>query len=47
MIQFSPPLPKDKRESIKRLGYGLLNKLVLFFNKNFWDTNSDYIGNAP
>ena len=44
MIQFSPPLPKDKRDSIKKLGYGLLNKLVLFFNKNFWDTNSDYIG---
>ena len=44
MIQFVPALPTSKIESIKRVGYGLLNKVILFFNKSFWDVNNDYIG---
>jgi len=43
-VKFSPPLPIDKVTSINRLGFGLLNKLVLFFPKVFWDANADYIG---
>lgn len=43
-IKFEPPLPEDKRESIKKLGYGLLNKIALHFEDAFWDTNVDWIG---
>ncbi|TKR94120.1 hypothetical protein L596_008450 [Steinernema carpocapsae] len=38
-VVFEPPLPPSKTESIKRLGFGSLNKLVLFFDKIFWDTS--------
>jgi hypothetical protein len=36
-IVFSPPLPDWKQSSIKSLGFGLLNKLVLEFPSRFWN----------
>ena len=43
-IQFDPPLPQWKRDSIRRMGFGLLNKIVLVFEKPFWDTERDMFG---
>ena len=34
-IAFDPPLPRQKRLAIERLGFGLLNKVVLRFPWNF------------
>ncbi|MDG4666310.1 FAD-dependent oxidoreductase [Mycobacterium sp. 236(2023)] len=49
-IVFDPPLPDDKRQAIQRLGFGLLDKVVLKFDEPFWteqfDMNSDMIGIA-
>ncbi|GAB2246905.1 hypothetical protein Droror1_Dr00006787 [Drosera rotundifolia] len=42
-IKFTPPLPAWKHESIHRLGYGVLNK-VLEFPEVFWDDTVDYFG---
>ena len=43
-INFDPPLPEWKHESIKRLGFGALNKIVLEFPSVFWDENVDFFG---
>ncbi|XP_010919153.1 lysine-specific histone demethylase 1 homolog 3 [Elaeis guineensis] len=43
-IKFSPPLPEWKKSSIQRLGFGVLNKVVLEFPKVFWDDTVDYFG---
>lgn len=38
VVRFTPPLPKRKRAAIRRLGYGLLNKLALEFPQRFWSS---------
>ncbi|GAB4839444.1 hypothetical protein Ancab_028966 [Ancistrocladus abbreviatus] len=43
-ITFSPSLPQWKRSSIQRLGFGVLNKVVLEFPEVFWDDTVDYFG---
>ncbi|XWS14499.1 hypothetical protein CRYUN_Cryun35bG0014800 [Craigia yunnanensis] len=43
-IKFSPPLPQWKHSSIQRLGFGVLNKVVLEFPEVFWDDTVDYFG---
>ncbi|KAE9588351.1 hypothetical protein Lal_00002955 [Lupinus albus] len=43
-IQFSPPLPPWKYSSIQRLGFGVLNKVILEFPCVFWDDAVDYFG---
>ena len=43
-IAFDPPLPSWKQASIGRLGFGLLNKVILIYEKPFWDVNEDMIG---
>lgn len=43
-IQFDPPLPQWKRDAIRRMGFGLLNKVVLVFEKPFWDVDRDMFG---
>ncbi|KAL8257037.1 hypothetical protein R6Q59_029078 [Mikania micrantha] len=43
-IKFSPSLPDWKHSSIKRLGFGVLNKVVLEFPEVFWDDSVDYFG---
>ncbi|CAF4270899.1 unnamed protein product [Rotaria socialis] len=39
VIVFDPPLPEDKQSAIERVGFGNLNKVVLCFDKIFWDAN--------
>eukprot|EP00276_Gloeochaete_wittrockiana_P010141 CAMPEP_0184669192 /NCGR_PEP_ID=MMETSP0308-20130426/76231_1 /TAXON_ID=38269 /ORGANISM="Gloeochaete witrockiana, Strain SAG 46.84" /LENGTH=608 /DNA_ID=CAMNT_0027115331 /DNA_START=242 /DNA_END=2068 /DNA_ORIENTATION=- len=44
LIKFSPPLPDWKETTIRRLGYGLLNKVILSFPSPFWELWSDFFG---
>ncbi|PYH89380.1 lysine-specific histone demethylase Aof2 [Aspergillus ellipticus CBS 707.79] len=43
-IKFSPPLPDWKSGAIDRLGFGVMNKVILVFNEPFWDTERDMFG---
>lgn len=43
-IDFVPELPAQKREAIQRLGFGLLNKVVILFPFDFWDGRIDTFG---
>ncbi|KAK5113087.1 hypothetical protein LTR62_003666 [Meristemomyces frigidus] len=43
-IDFDPPLPGWKQGAIDRMGFGLLNKLVLLYDKPFWDDSRDMFG---
>ncbi|KAF5101905.1 hypothetical protein D0Z03_000504 [Geotrichum reessii] len=42
-IQFIPDLPKWKSDSIERLGFGVMNKVCLVYEKPFWDEDKDII----
>ncbi|KAI0102944.1 Sec1-like protein [Nemania sp. FL0031] len=43
-IEFQPPLPKEKTDAISRLGFGILNKIILVYDHAFWDTDADIFG---
>ena len=43
-ISFDPPLPDWKLGPIERLGFGTLNKVILVFDKPFWDVDQDMFG---
>ncbi|KAL9227179.1 hypothetical protein vseg_002903 [Gypsophila vaccaria] len=43
-IKFIPELPQRKIDGIKRLGFGLLNKVAMLFPHNFWGTDLDTFG---
>lgn len=46
VVQFIPPLPEWKVQSIQRLGFGNLNKVVLCFERSFWDQDSNLFGHV-
>ncbi|PSR92388.1 flavin-containing amine oxidoreductase-domain containing protein [Coniella lustricola] len=43
-VEFDPPLPPWKTEAIQRLGFGVLNKVILVFKEAFWDRDRDIFG---
>lgn len=43
-IKFIPELPQRKLDAIKRLGFGLLNKVAMLFPHVFWGTDLDTFG---
>ncbi|EOY18785.1 Flavin containing amine oxidoreductase family protein [Theobroma cacao] len=43
-IKFIPELPQRKLDGIKRLGFGLLNKVGMLFPYVFWGTDLDTFG---
>ncbi|KAI3917145.1 hypothetical protein MKX01_003594 [Papaver californicum] len=43
-IKFVPELPQRKLDGIKRLGFGLLNKVAMLFPHVFWGTELDTFG---
>ncbi|KHJ34954.1 putative vacuolar protein sorting 33a-like protein [Erysiphe necator] len=43
-IQFEPALPEWKKGAIQRIGYGVLNKIILVYSEVFWDPNRDIFG---
>ncbi|KAJ8425014.1 hypothetical protein Cgig2_030541 [Carnegiea gigantea] len=44
IIGFIPELPQRKLDAIKRLGFGLLNKVAMLFPHVFWGTDLDRFG---
>ncbi|XP_038077080.1 lysine-specific histone demethylase 1A-like isoform X2 [Patiria miniata] len=46
VVQFVPPLPEWKTSAIHRMGYGNLNKVVLCFDKAFWDPSVNLFGHV-
>ncbi|XP_076444421.1 lysine-specific histone demethylase 1A-like [Babylonia areolata] len=44
--QFIPPLPDWKVDAVKRLGFGNLNKVVLCFDRVFWDPSANLFGHV-
>ncbi|XP_069128605.1 lysine-specific histone demethylase 1A-like isoform X3 [Argopecten irradians] len=45
-VQFVPPLPDWKSAAIQRMGFGNLNKVVLCFDRVFWDPNANLFGHV-
>ncbi|XP_065360368.1 possible lysine-specific histone demethylase 1 [Calliphora vicina] len=45
-VTFEPPLPDWKQQAIQRLGFGNLNKVVLCFDRIFWDPNTNLFGHV-
>jgi lysine-specific histone demethylase 1 len=43
-VEFDPPLPPRKSGAIERLGYGVLNKVILVYKEAFWDEDRDIFG---
>ncbi|KAF2972917.1 hypothetical protein GQX73_g557 [Xylaria multiplex] len=43
-VEFQPALPTEKTEAIGRLGFGILNKIILVYDHAFWDTDADIFG---
>ena len=43
-IQFEPALPDWKLGAIRRIGFGVLNKVVLVYKEAFWDQSRDIFG---
>lgn len=44
--RFEPPLPDWKKTVIERMGFGNLNKVVLCFDRMFWDPDSNLFGHV-
>lgn len=42
-VAFEPGLPADKRDAIEAIGNGLMNKIVLGFERSFWPDNVDFL----
>lgn len=36
VVQFQPQLPDYKRDAMRRMGFGLLNKIMLYYETPFW-----------
>ncbi|XP_043481317.1 lysine-specific histone demethylase 1A [Leptopilina heterotoma] len=45
-VSFNPPLPDWKTQAIQRLGFGNLNKVVLCFERIFWDPTANLFGHV-
>ena len=43
-VTFEPPLPSWKADAIARLGFGVLNKVILVYKEPFWDEERDIFG---
>lgn len=43
-IKFAPQLPDWKAAAIDRVGFGVMNKVILVFEKPFWDIDRDMFG---
>lgn len=45
-VRFEPPLPQWKKTAIERLGFGNLNKVVLCFDRVFWEPEINLFGHV-
>lgn len=46
-VDFEPALPDEKVRAIQKLGYGVLNKIMLMFSHQFWDDGVQTFGYCP
>ncbi len=46
-IAFNPALPSDKRAALRNIGAGVVNKVYLLFDKQFWPNDVQYFGQQP
>jgi len=42
-VKFIPPLPAKKRDAIRRIGMGTLDKVYLLYDQPFWDVDATWI----
>ncbi len=45
-VEFSPPLPGWKREALRQLAMGVLDKVALGFPEPFWPTDRHFLGHV-
>ena len=45
-IVFEPPLPQRKKQAIENLGIGTVNKVILGFEDDFWQSKDQFFGNV-
>eukprot|EP00794_Sanderia_malayensis_P000331 gene331-963_t len=45
-VNFNPPLPEWKTKAISRMGFGNLNKVVLCFDRVFWNPSTNLFGHV-
>ncbi|KXJ15468.1 Lysine-specific histone demethylase 1A [Exaiptasia diaphana] len=45
-VQFHPALPEWKMAAVHRMGFGNLNKVVLCFDRIFWNPNTNLFGHV-
>lgn len=45
-VRFDPPLPQWKQTAIERLGFGNLNKIILCFERVFWEPDVNLFGHV-
>lgn len=43
-VTFVPPLPEAKQRAVRRLGFGVLDKVVLAFDDAHWPAEPDMLG---
>lgn len=43
-VEFDPPLPPWKLDAVDRLGFGVLNKVILVYKNAFWNEDRDIFG---
>lgn len=43
-VKFVPALDAKKTKAIDQLGFGVVNKVVMVFEKTFWPTDRDFLG---
>ncbi|KAG0152457.1 hypothetical protein CROQUDRAFT_649867 [Cronartium quercuum f. sp. fusiforme G11] len=44
---FNPPLPARRQQAIKRTGFGLLNKVILRYERPWWPVNAPWLVLLP
>ena len=45
LVEFDPPLPEPQTTAIERLGFGVLDKIMMLFDTKFWEDDF-YVGIA-
>ena len=43
-VAFDPPLPRDYRKNIDKIGFGSVTKIAFKFEQPFWDIETQYFG---
>lgn len=43
-VEFDPPLPSWKTGAVERLGFGILNKVILVYESIFWESDRHIFG---